>query len=94
MTTNSPNEHIDWSLTTYEGTRLEQLRRWSLLSLEDVMRSQEEAHEQARAVNAEAYAHWCASWLEPTSRPRDERVASRFYDWVDSLSEWRVDRTC
>ncbi len=33
---------IDWSLTTWEGSLREQLRRWSELSLEDIVRAQEE----------------------------------------------------
>ena len=89
---NTPDSNIDWTLTTFKGAEREQLRRWSRLSLEDVMRSQEDAHEQARAVNVEAYAQWRASWLKRTSR-LDERVASHFYDWIDSLSGWKVDRT-
>lgn len=33
---------IDWSLTTWEGAEREQLRRWAGLSLEDILRAQEE----------------------------------------------------
>lgn len=33
---------IDWTLTTWEGARREQLRRWSALTLEEVVRAQEE----------------------------------------------------
>lgn len=33
---------IDWSLTTWEGAEREQLRRWSQLSLEEIVRAQEE----------------------------------------------------
>ena len=36
---------IDWSLTTWEGARREQLRRWSELSLEEIIRAQEEMRE-------------------------------------------------
>lgn len=38
----SEHEMIDWSLTTWEGAEREQLRRWSRLSLEEVIRAQEE----------------------------------------------------
>lgn len=33
---------IDWNLTTWEGSQREQLRRWAQLSLEDILRAQEE----------------------------------------------------
>jgi hypothetical protein len=33
---------IDWSLTTWEGAEREQLRRWAGLSLEEIVRAQEE----------------------------------------------------
>jgi hypothetical protein len=36
---------IDWSLTTWEGARREQLRRWAELSLEEILRAQEEMAE-------------------------------------------------
>jgi len=38
-------DEIDWSLTTWEGSRREQLRRWSELSLEEIIRAQEEMRE-------------------------------------------------
>jgi hypothetical protein len=38
----SEKEAIDWSLTTWKGAEREQLRRWSRLSLEEVLRAQEE----------------------------------------------------
>lgn len=33
---------VDWSLGTWEGSRREQLRRWSRLSLDEILRAQEE----------------------------------------------------
>jgi hypothetical protein len=41
---------IDWSLTTFEGARREQLRRWSRLPLEDVLRAIEEMADLARQL--------------------------------------------
>ncbi len=38
---------IDWSLTTYEGARREQLRRWSQLSLSQVIEALEEMEQLA-----------------------------------------------
>ena len=36
------DEAVDWSLTTWEGAEREQLRRWAALSLEEMVRAQEE----------------------------------------------------
>ena len=33
---------IDWSLTTWEGARREQMRRWGRMSLADMIRALEE----------------------------------------------------
>lgn len=41
------NDPIDWSLTTWEGSLREQLRRWSELPLESIVRAQEEMQELA-----------------------------------------------
>ncbi|MGH8759584.1 MAG: hypothetical protein ACREVW_08755 [Burkholderiales bacterium] len=57
---------IDWSLTTWEGARREQLRRWAALPLERIVLALEEMQE-------------LAEWLSPgvtddgtTQRPHDE----------------------
>lgn len=39
------SDSIDWSLTTWEGSLREQLRRWSELPLESIVRAQEEMQE-------------------------------------------------
>ncbi len=39
---NAPAEEIDWTLTTWEGARREQLRRWARLPLERVVLALEE----------------------------------------------------
>ena len=36
---------IDWSLTTWQGSRREQLRRWAKLSLEEIIQAQEDMRE-------------------------------------------------
>ncbi|MGI9115578.1 MAG: hypothetical protein ACR2FX_11215 [Chthoniobacterales bacterium] len=36
------NDDIDWSLTTWEGSRREQLRRWSELTMDEILAAQEE----------------------------------------------------
>jgi|GEM_PF-3130505 len=35
-------DEIDWSLTTWEGSRREQLRRWSQLTMDAILQAQEE----------------------------------------------------
>lgn len=34
-----PLENIDWRLTTWEGSRREQLRRWAALPLEQMIQA-------------------------------------------------------
>lgn len=41
----SETDAIDWSLTTWEGSRREQLRRWAALSLREIILAQEEMQE-------------------------------------------------
>lgn len=40
-------DNFDWSLTTWEGSRREQMRRWAGLSLEEIIRAQEDMAEIA-----------------------------------------------
>ena len=35
----STNDPIDWQLTTWEGSRREQLRRWAALPLEQIIQA-------------------------------------------------------
>lgn len=42
----------DWSAATWEGARLEQLRRWAALPLEDAIRALEEMEDLARELRA------------------------------------------
>ena len=41
---------IDWSLTTWDGSLREQLRRWSELPLERIILAQEEMQELAERL--------------------------------------------
>lgn len=36
---------IDWILTTWEGARREQMRRWAALTLEEIVLAQQEMRE-------------------------------------------------
>jgi hypothetical protein len=43
MPTDDPQtDDIDWSLTTWEGARREQMRRWGRMPLADMIRALEE----------------------------------------------------
>ena len=46
------SDKIDWSLTTWEGARREQMRRWAALPLENIVAALEEMQE-------------IADWLHP-----------------------------
>jgi hypothetical protein len=41
---------IDWTLSTWEGAEREQLRRWAELSLEEILRAQEEMQSLAERL--------------------------------------------
>jgi hypothetical protein len=43
-------QHVDWRLTTWEGTRREQLRRWAQLPLDRVIAALEEMEELTRLL--------------------------------------------
>jgi hypothetical protein len=48
MRQSDPLPDIDWSLTTWEGSRREQLRRWAALPLESIVSALEEMEDLAR----------------------------------------------
>ena len=45
--------NVDWSVTTWEGSRREQLRRWSLLPLAEIIAAIEEMETMSSALNPE-----------------------------------------
>lgn len=45
--TNLSAHKIDWNLTTWKGAQKEQLKRWSELSLKEILLAQEEMQEIA-----------------------------------------------
>ena len=62
---NSESDNIDWSLTTWEGARREQLRRWAQLPLENIVAALEEMQE-------------LTEWLHPGST--DSNAPRRSHD--------------
>lgn len=47
-----PQDNINWRLTTFDGVRREQLRRWAALSLEQMLRAQEEMTELSQQLRS------------------------------------------
>jgi len=45
-------QDFDWRVTSFEGSRREQLRRWAQLPLEDILRAIEEMEDLAQQMNA------------------------------------------
>lgn len=43
----APDDDIDWSLATFEGARLEQMRRWAALPLDRIVAALEEMERHA-----------------------------------------------
>jgi hypothetical protein len=43
---------VDWQITTFDGARREQLRRWSRLTLRQVILSLEEMEELSRRLES------------------------------------------
>ena len=76
MTENNPLDSFDWSLTTWEGSRREQLRRWAQLTLEEIVQAQEEmadlsehfADMRRRTGSAHSAASGAASGREPSAQ--------------------------
>mgnify|MGYP003402458117 FL=1 len=55
MQNNEPNaSEFDWRVTSFEGARREQLRRWAELPLEDVIRAIEEMQDIAQQLGSES----------------------------------------
>jgi hypothetical protein len=50
----SDEQAIDWTLATWDGAEREQLRRWAQLSLEEIVRAQEEMQELAEMLSKAA----------------------------------------
>lgn len=71
-TAESDREDIDWRLTTWDGARREQLRRWAALPLDRVVLALEEmqvlAHWLARPSTADPQVHALRA-LPPAGKP-------------------------
>ncbi len=58
------SKDVDWTLTTWEGARREQLRRWAALLFESIVEALEEMQE-------------LAAWLHPGGAEADAPQDSR-----------------
>ncbi len=52
MSERQPRDQIDWNLTTWEGSRRDQLARWAKMSLEEILEAQEEMGRLAAELSA------------------------------------------
>ena len=52
MNENDAAEEIDWTLTTWEGARREQQRRWKNLSLREIILALEEMQSLAERLSS------------------------------------------
>ena len=69
---------IDWSLTTWEGSRREQLRRWAALPLERVILAIEEMQELAEHFRqSRETGKFSATRFGPAAAPDSEAHAVR-----------------
>ncbi len=66
--TQQPDD-IDWSLTTWEGSRREQLRRWSKLTFDEILEAQEEMADLARETIARRRQQGLP-YIDPHTRER------------------------
>ena len=53
MNESEKKDDIDWSLTTWEGSRREQIQRWSKLTLREILLAQEEMQKLAEQFNSQ-----------------------------------------
>lgn len=80
---NEDSDMIDWSGTTWEGSRREQLRRWSALTMDEILAAQEEMGDQMRATIERRRSqnlrtlHWRArAWVNDERRFKPLAVAT------------------
>jgi hypothetical protein len=58
MPTDEPQTpEIDWSLTTWEGARREQMRRWGRMSLAEMILALEEMQAVAQKLSPTDHSH-------------------------------------
>jgi len=50
MESSDPERQTDWTLATWQGAEREQLRRWARLTLEEILRAQEEMQRLAERL--------------------------------------------
>lgn len=69
-------DDIDWSLTTWEGSRREQLRQWRMLSVRERLQAIEALATVARALS-DAGARWGARAKRSDPNPRGDTTSER-----------------
>lgn len=73
-----PADGIDWSLTTWEGSRREQLRQWAALPLEQMIQAIEDMEELAQQFRQmRETGKFSATRSGPPVAPESEAHAAR-----------------
>ncbi len=57
MTDRPEPDFVDWSLTTWEGSRRAQLERWASMSLDQILEAQEDMAELSRDLARQSGGH-------------------------------------
>jgi hypothetical protein len=78
-----PKESIDWSLTTWEGSRREALRRWAELPLERIIGALEEMQELHEAITPPPTSSAPGPARDPGSLHRVHEQASEYHGMTD-----------
>ena len=74
MAANNPSApDFDWRVTSFEGSRREQLRRWAQLPLERIVLAIEEMQDLAHAFGAASLNQHTGPVSEPEEKNNSER---------------------
>jgi len=82
---NKPEDQVDWSLATWEGSRREKLRRWAALPLERVIAALEEMQEVSEALSDSRSAK--AEQSRPTAGGAVQEQQGKYDTKADSLKK-------
>lgn len=68
---------IDWSLTTFEGSRREQLRRWAQLPIENIVTAQEAMQVLAASMASSPDSPPAKTRTSPADAPNDDSAPAK-----------------
>jgi hypothetical protein len=70
------SDSVDWSMGTWEGSRREQIRRWSQLTMDEILAAQEEMNDEVRATINWRRSHGL-SYIDPYTGERVDSATVR-----------------